>query len=343
MPAVTGSTVPPTESPSGAPRRPRWRRRLLIAVALVGTFKIGVIFWLLRDPEPVFEARQGTLASVEARAVVVNGEMEDQEFVLTSTSGLSFEIAVRAPRTTSPDSPSGSDPRSATAPERRRLFLILGGHTRGKGAGALIADTRGSIVASLEYPFDGDHSAKGWRVLAEVPAIRRTFYDTPPAVSLALDHLLARPDVDPARVELVGASFGTPFATIAAARDTRVTRLWLAHGGGDPYALIEQGLKREISFTPVRVWAALTGTLLISGPRLAPEAWIGQVSPRPVVMLNAEDDEKIPRHSVDVLWAAAREPKELVWLPGQHMRGSRPEVLERLVSEVMTRAERTPR
>jgi hypothetical protein len=78
---------------------------------------------------------------------------------------------------------------------------------------------------------------------------------------------------------------------------------------------------------------------LISGPRFAPEKWIGRVAPRPVVMLNAEDDEKIPRHSVEVLWEAAREPKDLVWLPGQHMMGSRPEVLERLVTEVMQRAE----
>jgi hypothetical protein len=300
---------------------------VLIAVVLIGAVKLGAVLWLLRDPEPVFAARQGTLATVEARTADRVDEMVDQEFVLTSTSGLSFEISVRSPRAGDSTGPTAG---ASTGAERRRLFLILGGHTRGKGAGALIADTRGSIVASLEYPFDGDHAATGWSALAEIPAIRRTFYDTPPAVSLALDLLLARDDVDPERVELVGASFGAPFATIAAARDARVTRLWLAHGGGDVYALIEQGLKREIGFTPVRVGAALLATTLISGPRFAPEKWIGRVAPRPVVMLNAEDDEKIPRHSVEVLWEAAREPKDLVWLPGQHMMGSRPEVLERL-------------
>ncbi len=323
----------------------RWRFRLLTAVAVIGAAKLGVALWLLRDPEPVFTARQGTLANVQARPAVHDGAMLDQEFVLTSSSGLTFEIAVRSPVAGPRDSLAArrSVGGAPAAGERRRLFVILGGHTRGKGAGALIADTRGSIVASLEYPFDGDHGAAGWGALAQIPAIRRAFYATPPAVSLALDHLLARPDVDSTRIELVGASFGVPFATIAAARDPRVTRLWLAHGGGHVYGLIEQGLKKEIAFTPVRAGAAALGTLLISGPRFAPEAWIGQVAPRPVVMLNAENDEKIPRRSVDVLWAAAREPKELVWLPGQHMMGSRPDVLERLVSEVMQRAEATPR
>src|SRR5690606_30650158 len=123
----------------------------------------------------------------------------------------------------------------------RQLFVVLGGHERGKGAAALIGDTRGVIFASMEYPFDGDHRAKGLAVLAQVPAIRRALFDTPPAVSLALDYRLTRPDVDPTRVELMGASFGSPFATIAAARDQRVTRLWLAHGGGDTYAMIARG------------------------------------------------------------------------------------------------------
>lgn len=326
----------------------RWRYRILAVVALSGAAKLGLALWLLRDPEPVFAARQGTLAAVEARPAVRDGAMLDQEIVLTSTSGLTFEIAVRSPVAARPvgGAPAGSGGQAAqseTAPTaRRQLFLILGGHSRGKGAGALIADTHGSIVASLEYPFDGDHAATGWGALAQIPAIRRALYATPPAVSLALDHLLTRPDVDPARVELVGASFGAPFATIAAARDPRVTRLWLAHGGGDVYGLIAQGLQREIAFTPLRMGAAALGTLLISGPRFAPEVWIGRVAPRPVVMLNAEEDEKIPRRSVEVLWEAAREPKELVWLPGPHMQGSRPEVLERLVSEVMRRAARMP-
>ena len=306
------------------------RTRILAATGaalLLGS--VGAVLWLTRNPVPHFEARHDVLAGVTEREGAVDGTTFEHEVQVRSASGLTIELAIRRPAAAEPE----------TSIVRRPLFLVLGGHERGKGAAALIGDTRGAIFASLEYPFDGDHQAKGMAVMAQVPAIRRALFDIPPAVSLALDYLLARPDVDPTRVELVGASFGAPFATIAAARDTRVTRLWLAHGGGDTYALIARGLEKDIPFTLARVPVAVLANVLANGPRFTPEKWIGRVAPRPVVMLNAEEDEKIPRSSVEVLYAAAGEPKELVWLPGQHMQGNRPEVIERLIAAVMERAE----
>lgn len=284
--------------------------------------------WLLRDPEPVFARRTGALVDTQARPATIDGAMQEEEVALRSATGLGVTLAVRRPVALPGDT------------ARRQLFLVLGGHERGKGAAALIGDTRGTIFASMDYPFEGDHRAKGLAIVAQVPLIRRAFYDTPPAVSLALDYLLARPDVDPARVELVGASFGAPFATIAAARDRRVTRLWIAHGGGDPYAMIDTGLVKEIPSRALRAPVSALATLLASGPRFAPERWVGRVAPRPVVLLNAMEDDRIPRRSVEVLWNATREPREQVWLPGKHMMGSRPDVLRTLVDSVMARATR---
>lgn len=310
------------------PRARRILRRIGIASVAAVLLGAACTAWWLRDPEPTFARRTGTISTVTEGPVVRDGTMEEQEVRLVSTTGLRVTMAVRRPAR---DAARGND-------TLRQTFVVLGGQERGKGAAALIGDTRGTVFASLDYPYDGDRSAKGLAVIAQVPAIRRAFYDTPPAVSLALDYLLARPDVDPARMELVGASFGAPFATIAAARDARVRRLWIAHGGGDPFAIIDTGLVREIPFAPLRWPVSALATLLASGPRLAPEHWVGRVSPRPVVMLNALDDERIPRRSVDVLWAAAREPRAQVWLPGRHMQGDRPDVLRMLVDSVMARA-----
>lgn len=323
---MTLSATTPSRSLSRLPRR-----RFLIAAGILGGGAAAIVAWFLRDPEPIFAARRGALVAVDSASPLTEGEVRETRYRLTGSSGLEFELAVREPI------------RSPGPTVRRTLFLILGGHKRGAAAGALLGDTRGAIVASLAYPFAGNADAKGVALLAEVPAIRRALYDTPPAVSLALDHLLARSDVDPGRVELVGASFGAPFATIAAARDPRVSRLWLAHGGGRPLLVIERGLEREIGPAVLRWPVALLADLLASGPRFAPERWIGRVAPRPVVMLNALEDERVPRESVDALWAAAREPREMVWLPGQHMMGSRPEVLRALVDSVMVRAARSPR
>ncbi len=302
------------------------RRSVRIAAAGIVLLAIAAAAWLLRNPEPVFAARTGPLVRADTLAIRRDGGMLEQELALTSATGLRVHVAVRRP------SPAPGD----TA--RRMLFLLLGGQERGRGAAALVADTRGTVVASFDYPYDGDHRAKGLAVVAQVPAIRRALYDSPPAVTLALDYLLSRPDVDLARVELVGASFGASFATIAAARDPRVTRLWIAHGGGKPLAMINAGLEREIPVAPLRWPVAGLATLLASGPRFAAERWVGRVSPRPVVMLNALEDERIPRASVEALWNAAREPKLQVWLPGRHMQGNRQEVLRALIDTVMARS-----
>lgn len=293
-------------------------------------------FWLMRDPEPYMLTRRSTLVSIDATPSVRDGNTLEQELTLTAASGLRAAVAVRQP---APDVTANS----ISTVIRRPVYLILGGHRRGMGAGALVGDTRGSIIASLEYPFEGNDRAKGLAVIAEVPAIRRAFYDTPPAVMLALDYLLSRPDVDPARVELVGASFGAPFATIAAALDPRITRLWIVHGGGEPYTLIENGLQRSIDFAPARKAVAALATLLASGPRFTPERWVARVAPRPVVMINARDDERIPRRAVSALWARVREPREQIWLDGQHVQGNRPEVLRALVNTIMELAERRTR
>ena len=284
--------------------------------------------WLLRDPEPYFLERRSTLVAVDSTAPEIDGDALVTDYSLLARSELRVDLSVRTPL-----------PDSVTI--RRPLYIILGGQRRGKGAGALIGDTRGNIFASLEYPFDGNQDAKGLALVMEIPAIRRALFDTPPAVMLALDHLLTRPDVDHTRVELVGASFGAPFGTIAAAIDPRVTRLWLAHGGGEPYQLINRGLEREIKFAPLRAIVAGVATMVASGPRMAPEQWIGRVAPRPVVMLNAEDDERIPRRSVEALWLKAREPKQQIWLPGLHMQGNRPATLEELVNRMMAIADST--
>jgi dienelactone hydrolase len=307
------------------------RRARFVAASVVVALgaALGLRSWLLRDPVPHFDERRGRLSAIDEGTTVDSLGTRETHVRVSSTSGLHVELAIRRPSLSAEDS----------GQVRRPLFLILGGHERGKGAGALIGDTRGAIFASMEYPFEGNHRAKGLAVLAQVPAIRRALYDTPPAAQIALDYLLTRPDVDPSRVELVGASFGAPFATIVAARDRRVTRLWLAHGGGDTHAMIDRGLEKEIGNDVLRAPVSHLANLLASGPRFTPERWVAQVAPRPIVMLNAEDDEKIPRRSVEVLFAAAQAPKELVWLPGNHMQGNRPEVLQRLIDAIITRAQ----
>ena len=82
--------------------------------------------------------------------------------------------------------------------------------------------------------------------------------------------------------------------------------------------------------------------VLAAGPRLAPELWVPQVAPRPVIMINALDDERLPREAVEALYASAREPKEQIWLTGQHIQPNRQEVVRQLVDVVLSRVAEPP-
>ena len=315
----------------------RPRRPLLAAVILPLLAIGGTIGWMLRDPEPVFARRSGPLMAVDTLPRADHERDGTLVLRLRAETGLAATLAVRpaAPVPTAGDAETAVDTANSA---RYPLVLILGGQQRGRGAVALVDSIPGVVLAALDYPYAGNPAPRGLvATLAQVPAIRRAFYDTPPAVSLALDHLLQRRDVDPTRVELVGASFGAPFATIAAARDPRITRLWLAQGGGRPFLLLDASLRRDVPWRLPRLALAGLGTLLISGPRFAPEQWIARVAPRPVVFLDSREDERIPAASREALFAAAAQPKSRIWLDGPHMLGSRPQVIQAVVDSILPR------
>ena len=314
---------------AGAARPPR-RRRVVVVVALLAMVAAGGALLLalaFRDPMPRFAARRSQLATVtEHPAEVLDGHLV-QAVRLRATSGLEVELLLKRPLER--DAP-------ANAAARRPLVVILGGHKTGRDAAHLIPHTRGAIVAALSYPYRGEHRVKGLQVLRHVPAIRDAVLDTPPAVQLALDYLHRRPDVDPARTEGVGVSLGAPFMVIAGALDPRLSRVWSIHGSAGAYGPLEANLRRNIPVAPARAAVAALASALISGPRLAPERWVARVAPRPFVMVNALDDSQMPRALVERLYASAREPKSMIWVPGGHVR-SRPEVIRPLVDTVLGR------
>lgn len=288
----------------------------------------GTVAWLARDPVPHVLARRATTLSVTTLDSATDAGHRNERLRVRGANGLTFDLQVRGPVDHAAPSP------------RRPLFLILGGYRTGDRAATLIPDTRGNLVVAMSYPYEGDLDAKGLAVIPQVPAIRRAILDTPAAVMVALDYLLARPDVDSSRIELVGASFGTPFGIMVGALDRRVTRVWSVHGAVDPYAQIELNLRPRLGWAPVRVPVAGLATLLVSGWRLDPERWAPRVSPSPLIMINARLDERMPADAVARLHAIARAPRDVIWLDGPHMQSNRKEVIAGLVDAVLERASR---
>lgn len=316
----------PTDSRSpAAPIASRFRRRLrltaiigsiVLAAALAGTL------WLTRDPEAGMLERRSGLARVTEGPAVQEEKHELRDVRIQAVSGLEVELTVKRPL---PD---------ATAPARRPLAIVLGGHRTARSAVKFIPDAGDMIVAAVSYPYAGEPRPDALEFVRDIPNIRQAFLDTPPAIMLALDYLLAQPDVDPSWIEVVGVSLGGPFVTIAAALDERIGRVWVVHGSGGSYGPLEVSMRREIPVPGVRHAAAALSALIINGPSMAPERWVHRVAPRPFVMVNARDDERMPRKLVDRLFDGAKEPKRIVWLPGGHVR-SNAAVLKPLVDTVV--------
>jgi dienelactone hydrolase len=301
------------------------RRRGAIAVGailLIALVAAGSVAFLLRDPLPHFLERRSAIASVVPGPAAVEGGYVLTPTRLIATSGLAVELVVRR----------------AVADSGRQLPLaiILGGPLTGREAARLVGDTRGIVVAAISYPFTGNPRPDAATFLREIPKIRTAFLDTPPAIMLALDYLLRLPGVDTLRVEAIGVSLGAPFVCIAGAIDARITRVWAIHGSGGSYQPLEANMRRTIRFTPVRMAAAAVANVIISGPRLDPVRWVGRIAPRSFVMVNATDDERLPRSAVDALYRAAREPKEQLWMTGIHVHGDSA-TISRLVEIVTPR------
>lgn len=274
----------------------------LLLLATVG----GWLVWQVRPKHAELLARRSPLASAVTQPEQVEvGGFVSQAVRLRAHSGLTVDLRVLRP-----------DGRTGPLP----LMVLLGGHRTGRDAVRLLGAPGRFVVAALDYPYDGPERPRGlWSSLATVPAARRTLLDTPAAVLLAIEWLAAQPWVDAGRMEIVGVSFGVPFAAVAAAAEPRLRRTWLIQGGAGNREWIEANLGDRVPPGWRRREASRLVWLLTHGPTLDAAHWTPQLSPRPVIIIGARQDRRVPPEIVNRLHALAGEPKELIWIEGDHI------------------------
>lgn len=308
----------------------RWRRRGLQALIWTSVFVVVVttvlfailILPVIPDPTTSFVTRKGEFRKAYITKEWIEKASRYYETTLTSTTGLRVDLTVRTPL----DSASP-----------RPLVMLLGGYRTGRHAAKLFSDTQGVVVAALSYPYQSNIRKDGFGLLLYLPKIQQALIDTTPAVLLALDYLVKQPYVAPSQVELVGVSLGAFFVSIPGALDQRIRRVWLIHGAGDPAAIFEYRLNEKIAYQPLRRLTAKLIAILSCSHHLKPERWVGQISPRPVIVVNARDDEAFPPSSVAVLHQSLYKPFEIIWTKGEHIRPSRNEVVQQLATLVLKR------
>ena len=290
----------------------------LLALVVAGLAGLLWLRWESHLPrDDWFDERKGALieTSVE-RSTTPHGQLTEQ-LVLTSDSGL--RVLLRLIRDEQPVA-------------QRPVLIVLGGHRTGRDAVDLFGDVGDRVVVGVDYPYDGPEKVRGMgQILKTLPLARQAMLDTVPAVSLALDWILAQPWANAERVIIVGASLGVPFATTAAARDERIRGVMLVHGAADNRLWLEAQLVRRIDTRALHYPLSVLLHWMAYGPALDTSKRIGAIAPRPVVIIGARNDERTPAGQTELLYELAGEPKRLRFTEGAHIEPDRSEIIEALL------------
>jgi dienelactone hydrolase len=123
-----------------------------------------------------------------------------------------------------------------------------------------------------------------------------------------VDLLGTIPGVDSARLGFVGFSLGGMLGTVFVAREPRVRAAAIVIAGSFAYTRYWERGATDDERARRRAAAGATD----------PAFFADAIAPRPLLMVNTEDDPVFPREAVQTLFDAAREPKELRWHPGTH-------------------------
>ena len=132
--------------------------------------------------------------------------------------------------------------------------------------------------------------------------------------------IIGRPEVDSARVVLLGSSMGATIAIYTTGNGPEIAGLVSFAGPAasrpraEPAEAVERmramGIIRDPDFPPdLEEWAN-------EGVALSPSDWIDKVAPRPLLLLHGDADDVVSPDSVYALYERAGEGKEMQMLPG---------------------------
>ena len=202
--------------------------------------------------------------------------------------------------------------------------------------------SRGVAGMTFPLPYYGERGPEaGPRVLLSDPrllvqAIHQAWAD----IRRAVDILASRPEIDPNKISILGISFGGIVAVGAAAEEPRFWRVLPILAGGDLPRIIQhapeaRALREAFAQMPPEKQERFLALLQSVDPlryaeKLRPKAEAGRVW-----MINATEDEVIPRECTERLAQALGIAEQVWWLEGVGHYTSLsklPEVVDRTVA-----------
>jgi hypothetical protein len=208
--------------------------------------------------------------------------------------------------------------------------VLLGGFFAGDRAALLLRETMHAHVLAVDWPWNGPRKLSAVQFVRSLPAIRRTALRSPAALAIGVDAVSRRPEVDPARIALVGASLGVP-STVAALELTYAPAACvLLYGGADIEAWMSHALTR--SGSPDRLAPVIAKYAVHFVRPLEPVLHRAEAKLR-MLIVNARCDQFVPLAVAQALHRAF--PQAAVrWKEGQHLDGRPGPVIDDLAAEV---------
>lgn len=219
--------------------------------------------------------------------------------------------------------------------------IIMHGYGGDKNGLQMLAPAfamRGIATLAIDAEYHGDRKQPGNDILSTyIYRNRDALVQTVIDLRRAVDFLQSRQEIDGKRISYIGLSMGGILGGILAGVDERIQAPILIVAGGD------WGYLFSTSQHPTAVQLREKNPELFKSTQkmnevmgvVDPVNWVARISPRPLLMINGKDDQIVPKECTERLFAAAKEPKEIVWLEGGHM--PQPDVVLRKVDEWLTK------
>ncbi len=183
--------------------------------------------------------------------------------------------------------------------DRKTVDYIEAGHKYFAEAGYAVfridIDNHGD---RKKYAYDFDLT-DGYRYWTR-DIITQTVFD----LRRSIDFLETRADIDSERIGYYGISLGGIIGTIFCGVDPRVKVPVIALAGGNLSLMF--GVD------------ALTEETQEFFSIIDPINYVELIAPRPLLMINAENDEVIDPLTSKMMYQAADDPKEIIWYPSRH-------------------------
>lgn len=280
-----------------------WGGLTAVSVAALAAFLSGacVASMATRDELASYRGRAGHLVSIDTSRSSPRGRYASHRVRLVSSTGLTVV---------------GQLLRPSGEPACYAAVLLQDGREENSGViGRLPAEFGDVVVLSLDYPTEVPEALRIRDATIHAGRVRDAARDIPAGFLLAAAYLAQRGDVDTTRLALAATSFAVPFATIAAAADTRFRDVALIYGAGDLPSVVAANLTTQPRvFRRPLAWVATRPFLAF-----APERFVGLIAPRPIVFVNGMDDPQMPVAAARRLFDAAHAPKSAIWLRTGHL------------------------